>query len=285
MRSKISTDKIEQQFISKSKDKVEALCGIFNSNSIPTVLSCRTRADVDSLTRTEYKRRVSSGIHGEISQSREKTLQSFREKHLKALIATDVAARGIDVTDVTHVINFSIPNDPETYVHRIGRTGRAGKKGKALTFVLPSEYRKLMFIQRITKMTIDQTELPEVADLIERKKQRFESELARTEPNDIGDHYYNWAKTLLNTYHPSILSAYLLKQVFGENINPDGYATVRQPEDDPNEKHTRDKFSDKRKKPASNETGLQRKGLLDANDAAVSFIALFAISRPTEHLI
>ena len=106
-----------------------------------------------------------------------------------------------------------------------------------------------MFIQRITKMTIDQTELPEVADLIERKKQRFESELARTEPNDIGDHYYNWAKTLLNTYHPSILSAYLLKQVFGENINPDGYATVSQPEDDPSEKHTRDKFSDKRKKP------------------------------------
>ena len=99
------------------------------------------------------------GIHGEISQSqREKTLQSFREKHLKALVATDVAARGIDVTDVTHVINFSIPNDPETYVHRIGRTGRAGKKGKALTFVLPSEYRKLMFIQRITKMTIEQTD-------------------------------------------------------------------------------------------------------------------------------
>ena len=88
--------------------------------------------------------------------------------------------------------------------------------------------------------------MPEIADSIERKKQRFESELARTEPNDIGDHY-NWAKTLLNQYHPSILSAYLLKQVFGENINPDGYARVRQPEDDPNEKHTRDKFSDKRK--------------------------------------
>ena len=250
---KISTDKIEQQFIKvKSKDKVEALCRYlqfeFNSHCI---IFCRTRADVDSLTKELNTRGVyCQGIHGEISQSqREKTLQSFREKHLKALIATDVAARGIDVTDVTHVINFSIPNDPETYVHRIGRTGRAGKKGKALTFVLPSEYRKLMFIQRITKMTIDQTELPEVADLIERKKQRFESELARTEPNDIGDHYYNWAKTLLNQYHPSILSAYLLKQVFGENINPDGYATVRQPEDDPSEKHTRDKFSDKRKKP------------------------------------
>ena len=250
---KISTDKIEQQFIKvKSKDKVEALSRYlqfeFNSHCI---IFCRTRADVDLLTKELNTRGVyCQGIHGEISQSqREKTLQNFREKHLKALVATDVAARGIDVTDVTHVINFSIPNGPETYIHRIGRTGRAGKKGKALTFVLPSEYRKLMFIQRITKMTIEQAELPEVTDLIERKKQRFESELARTDPNDIGDHYYNWAKTLLTEYHPSILSAYLLKQVFGENMNPDGYAKVRQPEDEPPEKHVRDKFSEKRKKP------------------------------------
>ena len=249
----ISTDKIEQQFIKvKSKDKVEALSRYlqfeFNSHCI---IFCRTRADVDSLAKELNTRGVfCQGIHGEISQSqREKTLQSFREKHLKALVATDVAARGIDVTDVTHVINFSIPNDPETYVHRIGRTGRAGKKGKALTFVLPSEYRKLMFIQRITKMTIEQTELPEVADLIERKKQRFESQLARTDPNDIGDHYYNWAKTLLTKYHPSVLSAFLLKQVFGDNMNPDGYAKVRQPEDESAADISKSRSFKKREKP------------------------------------
>ena len=249
----ISTDKIEQQFIKvKSKDKVEALSRYlqfeFNSHCI---IFCRTRADVDSLAKELNTRGVfCQGIHGEISQSqREKTLQSFREKHLKALVATDVAARGIDVTDVTHVINFSIPNDPETYVHRIGRTGRAGKKGKALTFVLPSEYRKLMFIQRITKMTIEQTELPEVADLIERKKQRFESQLARTDPNDIGDHYYNWAKTLLTKYHPSVLSAFLLKQVFGDNMNPDGYAKVRQPEDESAADISKPRSFKKREKP------------------------------------
>lgn len=246
---KISTEKIEQQYLKvKSKDKIEALCRFldfeFNSHSM---IFCRTRADVDALTKELNNRGfLCQGIHGEITQSqREKTLQSFREKHLRALVATDVAARGIDVTDVTHVINYSIPNDPETYVHRIGRTGRAGKRGKAVTFIIPSEYGKLMFIQRITKMSIEPVELPEIADLIERKKRKFESDLAKTDPNDIGDHYYNWAKSLLNNYHPSILSAYLLKQVFGENINPKSFAEVRVPESSATEEN----LTSKRKKP------------------------------------
>lgn len=235
---KISTDKIEQQYIKvKSKDKTEALCRFleyeYNSHSI---IFCRTRADVDSLAKELNGRGfLCQGIHGEITQSqREKTLQSFREKHLKALIATDVAARGIDVSDVTHVINYSIPNDPETYIHRIGRTARAGKRGRAVTFIIPSEYGKLMFIQRITKMNIDQAELPEIEDVIERKKRKFESDLAKTDPNDIGDHYYNWAKALHASYHPSILSAFLLKQIFGKNMDPKSFAEVRKPETESN---------------------------------------------------
>jgi ATP-dependent RNA helicase DeaD len=92
------------------------------------------------------------GLHGDISQSlREKVLKSFRDGRIEVLVATDVAARGLDVSDVTLVVNFDIPPDPEYYVHRIGRTGRLGKSGEAITFVNPREMRELKAIERATR--------------------------------------------------------------------------------------------------------------------------------------
>lgn len=94
-------------------------------------------------------------MHGDIEQrNRERILNKFKNKKTKILVATDVAARGIDVNDLTHVVNFHIPQDPESYTHRIGRTGRAGKKGVAITMITPSEWRKLSYIKRITKTDI-----------------------------------------------------------------------------------------------------------------------------------
>ena len=242
----ISTEKIEQNFIEvKSRDKVEALCRYLDyEENTHCIIFCRTRMDVDQLSDELNSRGYEAeGIHGEISQAqREKTWQNFRNHKLNTLVATDVAARGIDVNDVTHVINFSIPNDPETYIHRIGRTGRAGKDGKAVTFIIPSEFKKLMFIQRITKMKIEKIALPEVKDLIDRKKKNFERDLANTDSASLGDDYYNWAKALLQEYHPSVLSAYLLKQLFSENLNPDSYAVVR----DPASKGSRGSYEDAR---------------------------------------
>ena len=93
------------------------------------------------------------------------------------LVATDVAARGIDVHDLSHVINFSLPQDAESYVHRIGRTGRAGKEGNAITFITPEEYRKLRYISRETKTDIRKAKLPDVKDVINTKKLRIKNVL------------------------------------------------------------------------------------------------------------
>jgi len=101
-------------------------------------------------------------IHGDISQSqRERTLNKFKKQKINILVATDVAARGIDVDNLTHVINYSLPQDPESYVHRIGRTGRAGNKGTAITFITPSEYKRLMYIKLIIKNGYEKIKITE----------------------------------------------------------------------------------------------------------------------------
>ena len=133
-------------------------------------------------------------LHGDISQSqRETILNKFKRKRTNILVATDVAARGIDINDLTHVINFSLPQDPEYYVHRIGRTGRAGKEGTAITFVTPEEYRKLLFIQKITKAKIRKEKIPKVKDIIDSKKKRIKTQLKSIIKDDKYSEYVNMA--------------------------------------------------------------------------------------------
>ncbi len=110
----------------------------------------------------------SDALHGDMSQDqRDLTMKKFKQKKISLLVCTDVAARGIDVTDLTHVINFSLPQDNESYVHRIGRTGRGGSKGIALSIIEPSEQRRVRDIERITKAKIEKIKLPEVNDVLE----------------------------------------------------------------------------------------------------------------------
>ena len=117
---------------------------------------------------------AAEALHGDISQAqRIKVIDRFKRKKFNILIATDVAARGIDINNLTHVINFSIPQEAESYIHRIGRTGRAGKTGTAITFVTPSEYRKLTFIQKLTNTEIRRERLPTPKDIIANKKVKF----------------------------------------------------------------------------------------------------------------
>ena len=120
------------------------------------IVFCRTKNDVNELTGKLNDRGYDAGeLHGDITQKhREVTLNRFKARKLSILVATDVAARGIDVNDLTHVVNYAIPQEAESYVHRIGRTGRAGKEGTAITFMTPSEYKKLLQIKRITKTDI-----------------------------------------------------------------------------------------------------------------------------------
>ncbi|MGL6100760.1 MAG: DEAD/DEAH box helicase, partial [Fusobacteriaceae bacterium] len=136
------TDQI--YFEVKDRDKFEALCRIIDlAQDFYGIVFCRTKNDVNELVGKLNDRGYDAdGLHGDISQNhREVTLKRFKAKKLNVLVATDVAARGIDVNDLSHVINYAIPQEAESYVHRIGRTGRAGKQGTAITFITPSEYR------------------------------------------------------------------------------------------------------------------------------------------------
>ena len=132
---------------------------------------CRTRADVDQLTETLNGRGYrAEALHGGLSQEqRTKVLARLRAETAELLIATDVAARGLDIETLTHVVNFDVPSEPESYVHRIGRVGRAGREGAAITLAQPREHRMLKTIERLTRQPIQIETVPTVADLRARR--------------------------------------------------------------------------------------------------------------------
>jgi ATP-dependent RNA helicase DeaD len=148
-------------------DKFNVLCKLIDSELDGLLLVFRkTKTGVDdlatALNRRGYKVR---GLHGDYSQrEREKVMRLFRKGQVDILIATDVAARGLDVSGITHVVNYDIPQDPESYIHRIGRTGRAGKEGMAITFITHWQYTELKRIQTFSKVKIERANTPIVAD-------------------------------------------------------------------------------------------------------------------------
>ena len=126
------------QYYYETRDKLEGLSRVLDVEETgKLIIFCRTKRAVDDLTASLEARGYSAGgLHGDLSQiQRDRVMKKFREGKIDILIATDVAARGIDIDDITHVINYDIPQDHESYVHRIGRTGRAGRKGVAMTFI------------------------------------------------------------------------------------------------------------------------------------------------------
>ena len=155
-------------YIVSRAHKMPALARVLDIEQ-PTsaIVFCRTRTEVDELSETLTARGLrAESFHGGLSQDqRDRVMQKFRAKKVDLLIATDVAARGLDVKHVSHVVNFDVPADAETYVHRIGRTGRAGREGVAITLAEPRESRLLRNIERQTSQKIDMAQVPTVADL------------------------------------------------------------------------------------------------------------------------
>jgi ATP-dependent RNA helicase DeaD len=144
------------------KNKIWALCRVLDKEKPKAIVFAQTKHMVDiienRLTSYGYP---AAAIHGDLTQARrEKVLTDFRSGKIKVLIATDVAARGLDIEGVNYVINYDIPDSPDTYVHRIGRTGRAGKEGKAITFVSNDEMHLLEAIQNFTDVKLKQVEVP-----------------------------------------------------------------------------------------------------------------------------
>jgi len=227
----ISRDNIEQIYFEVAQaDKFEALFRIIDvEESFYGMVFCRTKVDADEIAHKLANRGCrAEAIHGDLSQGqREKVLQKFRDRRITILVATDVAARGIDVEDLTHVINFSLPQDPESYVHRIGRTGRAGKSGTAITLITPSEYRKLVSIQRIANTKITKQKVPGVAEVIDSKKQRIKSELSEIISGENFADLELIAEEILqeNPDAKKALAA-LLKMAFKDELNESNYSEI-----------------------------------------------------------
>jgi len=176
---------IDQKYwIVKESEKIEALVRLIDiSPDFYGLVFTMTKSDADRVTRElDMRGYEAAALHGDIMQNqREKVLERFRLKKTRILVATDVAARGIDIKGVSHVVNYSLPFDTATYVHRIGRTGRAGTEGIAVTFVRPEERRKLGFlsknIKKATKSDFEEGKIPSVNEVLNVKNERVISEL------------------------------------------------------------------------------------------------------------
>jgi ATP-dependent RNA helicase DeaD len=144
-----------------------------------TVVFCRTRDEVDQLTETLNGRGYrAEALHGGMDQGhRDRVMSRLRSQSIDLLVATDVAARGLDIEQLTHVVNYDVPSAPESYVHRIGRVGRAGREGTAITLVEPREHRMLKTIERTTRQPITVEKLPTVADLRARRLEQMRATL------------------------------------------------------------------------------------------------------------
>ena len=223
------TDQI--YFEVKQKDKFEALCRIIDLEpEFYGIVFCRTKNDVNELAGKLNDRGYDAGeLHGDITQNhREVTLNRFKAKKLSILVATDVAARGIDVNDLTHVVNYAIPQEAESYVHRIGRTGRAGKEGTAITFMTPSEYKKLLQIKRITKTDIRKEKLPEIKDVILSRKHRIIENITNILQEGNLNGFIDMAKDLLKEGSPEDIVASLLKSAYEDVLDTSNYNEIEE---------------------------------------------------------
>lgn len=214
-RDELTVPLIEQVFYeTREKIKVDALCRIIDREEIgQAIIFCRTKRGVDELVAAlEARGYFADALHGDLSQQqRDRVMKRFRDGKIELLVATDVAARGLDIDNVTHVINFDIPQDPESYVHRIGRTGRAGRKGQAITLISPREYRQLRLIERLIKTRIRRQELPALVDVSERQAENLKNQLIKLLQKDHLGAYRSIVSSLLEEYDSMDVAAAALK--------------------------------------------------------------------------
>jgi len=224
------TDQI--YFEVRDSDRFEALCRVIDTEpEFYGIVFCRTKAETDTVADKLIDRGYDAeAIHGDVTQNqRELTLKKFKMRKIVILVATDVAARGIDVNDLTHVVNYNLPQDPEAYVHRIGRTGRAGKQGTAISIISSSEVRDLMFIQRIAKSKIRKENVPAIEDVIETKKMKLKTDLIQLLEGKSANDYLSLAGELLeDNRNPQEVVSALLGHTFKNTLKADNYREIRE---------------------------------------------------------
>ena len=188
------------------------------------MIFCKTRADVDELTMNLQKNKFSAeALHGDLTQNqRTRIIEQFKCRRFDMLIATDVAARGIDINDLTHVINYALPQEVDTYTHRIGRTGRAGKTGVAISIFAPSEGRMFAAIRKATNNALELRSLPDAKAIIAAKKSRFKADLEKHLPI-TNPAYHQLAGELCRTFDEQSLIAALLDMRFHKELLIENY--------------------------------------------------------------
>ncbi len=212
----------------RREDKFQALRRILAAEGkVYAMVFCRTRGDVDELT-TQLQRHGFSAeaLHGELTQNqRTRVIEQFKNHRFDMLVATDVAARGIDVNDLSHVINYALPQNNDLYTHRIGRTGRAGKHGVAITLFTPSEGGKFARLRRAVNNKLEQRPLPDAKAIIAAKKTRFAAELAQ-QAEQVNPVYRQLAAELSHSVDPESLLAALLELRFGNELLIENYPSL-----------------------------------------------------------
>ena len=188
-----STSQVSHEYyLVNARDRYQALKRLSDANpDIFSVIFCRTKRDTQKVAENLIEDGYSAGaLHGDLSQNqRDLVMKSFRNKQIQMLVATDVAARGIDVDDITHVINYQLPDEPEIYTHRSGRTGRAGKTGISMVIVSKSEVRKIKSIERIIKKEFEKKEIPDGMEICEVQLMSLANKIHNTEVNHEIDKY------------------------------------------------------------------------------------------------
>ncbi len=211
----------EQSYIEvEERQKFDVFCRLLDIQSPDrSIVFGRTKRRVDELFEALNKRGYSAeALHGDLAQSkRDAVMRRFRDGTIEVLVATDVAARGLDISDVTHIYNFDIPQDPEGYVHRIGRTGRAGKAGVAVTFVTPREIHHLRLIENMTRGKIARKPIPTIKEAIEGQQRLTVDKLMLALENGDTGNYKGLAESLLEENDAVALLSAALKVLTKES--------------------------------------------------------------------
>ncbi|CAH0347197.1 DEAD/DEAH box helicase [Bacillus sp. CECT 9360] len=216
----MTVSNIEQYYLElREGEKFESLARLFDIQTPElAIVFGRTKRRVDELSSAlNVRGYMAEGIHGDLSQAKRlSVLKKFKEGSIDVLVATDVAARGLDISGVTHVYNFDIPQDPESYVHRIGRTGRAGKHGVAITFVTPRERGQLQAVEHTTKKRMERMKTPTITEALEGQQKAVTEKILNTVENEDLSLYLSQAEELLQKHNAADLVAAVLKSLTKE---------------------------------------------------------------------
>ncbi len=223
----------EQRFwFVRESEKINAIVRLIDiSPDFYGLIFTQTKADADMVSKELDERGYeAAALHGDIAQQqREKILWRFRKGKTRVLVATDVAARGIDIEGLTHVVNYAMPFDGPTYVHRIGRTGRAGSKGLAFTLVRPEERRKVEHLKHISKGNLKEGKIPTAEEVLAAKKERIFAETAEkiTQTDDKYIHrFYEFAQKMCEDKDPMQVLSAVLANSFSEQLSTDRYGHI-----------------------------------------------------------